>query len=358
MSGSQIIDKPIGTPTLADFFPWQAAAGGTGSTQRVTLQNLITAGGAAPATAYDDVLFVGKIGNDSNAGTNPNTPFLTLGQAITAANSLGPAIDNRVLIQVLDNGVYSEDVEQPDHCSITGRYATLYGPLQLGDDAQFDWFRQRATSNSETMVVKPSDHTGTSYCEITEIDGTGPASNAAPGTGTLVNSFCVRNNANAGILFIRSPKIWVSKNGEGIGDSSTGQGHMHARVEDLYLAGDGALGVAANIVNSSIILFFGHIREFGGSFSGTTGIKMGSSGVCVAIGMQIVCNEPYDVTTNSNRSLRLVCPDIQGTPTGTAEIEFSNRRIVAPDLPTSASGLPAGSVWVDTGAGNVLKVVT
>lgn len=26
-------------------------------------------------------------------------------------------------------------------------------------------------------------------------------------------------------------------------------------------------------------------------------------------------------------------------------------------LPTSATGLPVGSVWVDTGAGNVLKVV-
>lgn len=26
-------------------------------------------------------------------------------------------------------------------------------------------------------------------------------------------------------------------------------------------------------------------------------------------------------------------------------------------LPTSATGLPSGAVWVDTGAGNVLKVV-
>ncbi len=26
-------------------------------------------------------------------------------------------------------------------------------------------------------------------------------------------------------------------------------------------------------------------------------------------------------------------------------------------FPTSAAGLPSGSVWVDTGAGNVLKVV-
>ena len=36
---------------------------------------------------------------------------------------------------------------------------------------------------------------------------------------------------------------------------------------------------------------------------------------------------------------------------------ISGTTITLSDLPTSAAGLPSGSVWVDTGAGNVLKIV-
>lgn len=35
----------------------------------------------------------------------------------------------------------------------------------------------------------------------------------------------------------------------------------------------------------------------------------------------------------------------------------TNSTLTLTQLPTSAAGLPSGSVWVDTGAGNVLKVV-
>jgi len=37
------------------------------------------------------------------------------------------------------------------------------------------------------------------------------------------------------------------------------------------------------------------------------------------------------------------------------DIVGSSLRIMA--LPTSAAGLPSGSIWVDTGAANVLKMV-
>lgn len=36
---------------------------------------------------------------------------------------------------------------------------------------------------------------------------------------------------------------------------------------------------------------------------------------------------------------------------------FHTNRLVLTNLPTSAAGLPAGAVWVDAGAGNVLKIV-
>lgn len=300
------------------------------------------------APSYTRTLFVAKHGNDSNDGANPARPFATISAAITAANTLGPAVDNRVSIAVVDNGVYSEDVEQPDYCDIEAPLATLYGNVELGDNTQFNWFRVRPTANSQTLAQKAGSHTGTTYCRIVEVDGTGATSGQASGQGSITNTFCFKNSANAGILFLWTPKIWVPQNGEGIGDSSTGQGHMHVYAQDLYGAGDNALLVAGNIVNSSIVVIFGHMLEINGA-TGVVGIKMGSSGDCYAMGTQIKLpsGTPYDV--NVNRNLRITCPDIQGTPIGNAQVEFSNRRIIAPDLPTSATGLPSGAMWNDSG---------
>lgn len=51
------------------------------------------------------------------------------------------------------------------------------------------------------------------------------------------------------------------------------------------------------------------------------------------------------------RQLRLLVNQIN------ADGPLRGTTLTLTDIPTSAAGLPSGSVWVDTGAGNVLKVV-
>ena len=63
--------------------------------------------------------------------------------------------------------------------------------------------------------------------------------------------------------------------------------------------------------------------------------------------------ETYDAKyfNETIRTLNLYFRLLQNSgPVVASTIQLTN-------LPTSATGLPTGSVWVDTGAGNVLKVV-
>jgi hypothetical protein len=336
------------TPADDDYLPIQGSAGGTGSTKRTSIAAIRD--GVSFAT-YQRTLFVGKHGADTNDGTNPQTAFLTIGAAITAASALSPGLYSRVSIVIVDSGEYAENIAQPDYVDIDGPLATVRGTVTLGDEVQLRLFRISATANGTTLLDKTSGD-NTSFCYINEVDGTGATGAEQPGQGSIVNTFCVKNTSSPGIFFLFTPKIWVPQNGEGIGDSTVGQGHLHVNVEDLYLAGDNALGIAGNIVNSSLIVRFGHILETG-SHSGTVGIKMGSSGDCYAVGTQIIADTVWDV--NVNRNLRIVCPDTQGSYIGVPQVAFTDNYVVAPSLPTSASGLPTGAFWND---GGTLKIVT
>ncbi len=66
---------------------------------------------------YVNTLFVGKNGSNSNSGTKPTEPLLTIGAATTAAAALAPTEADPVGIIILDSGVYVEAVTLPDYVS-------------------------------------------------------------------------------------------------------------------------------------------------------------------------------------------------------------------------------------------------
>lgn len=78
------------------------------------------------------VLYVGKHGNDSNAGTDPASPKLTISSAITAAS--GASSSNPYAIVVMDAGIYAENLvitSTYDWIFIDARYAELNGYIRL-----------------------------------------------------------------------------------------------------------------------------------------------------------------------------------------------------------------------------------
>jgi hypothetical protein len=186
------------------------------------------------------------------------------------------------------------------------------------------------------------------------IDGTGSAANVKAGLGTLTGVFNARNNASAGVLVVHGAQYYVGKNGDGVGDRSTGTGHIHVYADDIYNAGDGAIAVAGNITNSTIICYAGHIKDINGA-SGTA-VRVGSSGDVYLVTNETLCNTAYQI--NGSGGLYMISPFLSGAEIGTPSLLITNNRLIK-NWPTEADtgSLQTNDVYRDTTAGNVLKAV-
>ena len=94
-----------GTPVSADVLIIEDSADSF-IKKKATIGSLPSSGGGGWTQA--NTIFVGKHGNDSNAGSDPSAPKITISAAISVlsgASSTSPAV-----IKVMDGGIYSENL--------------------------------------------------------------------------------------------------------------------------------------------------------------------------------------------------------------------------------------------------------
>jgi hypothetical protein len=329
------------TPADDDYLPIQALAGGTGSTKRTSIAAIRD--GVSFAT-YQRTLFVAKHGADSNAGTNPTEPLLTLDAATTAAAALSPTTSDRVAIVALGAGIYTETVTLPSFVGLDARMSLIDGTLTIGEHNLVHLWRLRATADGQTLINKTSG-TGNSAVHISEVDGRGD-------TGTRDGVLCIDNQS--GILKVNSDIITVGLNGEGLGDGSPDFGHTHVHTRDLYAGGNGATLIRGSGGDAFVVVFADHILEIG-TLTGTTGIRISGPGDVTVITGQLKMTGGDAYNISGPGLLRLQAMEVEGNRVGDATIEFADDRITAGNLPTSSAGLPTGAFWNDSGT---LKVVT
>lgn len=224
----------------------QIAAGPQGPPGQQGLNGLNAPG----AVARVDTLYVGKHGDNTNTGATPDSAVLTISDAISKANALADG-SNRVRIEVLDGGTYTEgNMTFDDGIHLYAPDATLIGRIVIRDDTRITAHRIYNENNGFPTINKNSG-TSLAVVHINEIDGRGTS-------GTLTGKQLVRNQSS-GILFIKSEKMYVPEGGKGLGDQTNGIGHIHLFTDDLYLAGDGAIGIEGNNSSASIVAQIGHI---------------------------------------------------------------------------------------------------
>jgi hypothetical protein len=330
---SKISDLPLlGSLTTSDLVP--VVDVDSTITGRATIETV--RGPTAPS--YTRTLFVAKHGNDSNAGTHPNEPLLSLDAATTAAAALSPSEGDRVAIVVLGAGIYSETVTLPSFCGLDARMSLLDGTLTVGEYNLVHLWRVRATADGQTLINKTSG-TGSSALHISEIEGRGD-------TGTRDGVLCIDNQS--GILKVNSDIITVGLNGEGLGDGSADFGHTHVYTRDLYAGANGATLIRGSGGDAFVVVFADHMLELG-TLTGTTGIRISGPGdVTVITGqLKMTGGDAYNISGPGR--LRVQAMEVEGNRIGDATIEFSDNRITAANLPTSATGLPSGAFWNDSG---------
>lgn len=197
------------------------------------------------------VIYVGKHGNDTNDGLSIETAKLTFGNAITTASGISPAT-----VVCFDDGNYTENITLQTNVHIIAEGAILTGTVVGVDDSSIK-FRSQVIA---TGLIGVSKVAGTSYffVEIDDVFANGTAI-AVLGTANFINY---------------TWKRMTIENGFGIGDITSALQHMHIKGGDIYINGTGSAIARANA--GATVGRLDHILDIGGgngiAFNMTNGV--------------------------------------------------------------------------------------
>ncbi len=264
-------------------------------------------GGGGGAYSAQNVIYVAKHGADANAGDSQAAAKLTIGAAIAAAVAQTPSSSSRWVVYVEDAGRYVENVSLPQYVSLWAPRATLVGSsvaapaLQLADDANAALRRLEGLNNA-TALAKVAGGTGVSRADIDRL------STGQSASGAL-------NLASGGVLMLFARTVMVAQSGVAVGDASAGGvGHTHVDIEDVYLGGNNAVGIARSAAGS-IVGRVAHILETGLGIGNGTGISIPTGTVELMV-CELNVTTAYNVAVGA--TLRLFVGFISGTETAPA----------------------------------------
>jgi hypothetical protein len=305
--------------------------------------HVVDATGAAPFD-YEQTIFVGKHGNDSNDGLNPASAKLTFGSAITAASALTPGASNRIAIVCLDGGTYSGAIVIPSYVHVHARGATFTNEVELGNDSSLV---ANAVESSDARCI---DLAGERIVvDVLRVKPTGSS-----GIGVFNNG--ASNVARVGRIEV------AGSGGFGIIAGNSSSRRLEVLVGEILLQNNTTTGIyCTSGVVSGVV---GRIIE-DGTYSTTRAIYAGAgSGVFKLFVGEIIADTAADVNTGE---LDLVAGTVSGTTTGTTlnvlsadHVNDDDRHLTWPlSIPeTSAPGTPAANtayLYLDSADGD-LKV--
>jgi hypothetical protein len=309
MANTKISDlTPASGVTADDLLPIVNDPGGTPATQKATAAQMLAYIQSNLYTATR-VVYVATWGNDADAGSNLNQPKLTIASAITAASALIVGGAPAVRVDVLDGGTYTETLTVPTLVHVFAPAATFVGVVSIDALASFTINTHFSPSTNALMAQHTGTNTGPAIYRCDVSDGRGVS-------GTVTGSHNVANIAGTGKnMFAEIGICYVAQAGQGCRDTSGGFGHIHFRAQDLYLAGNSAVGIAGNNAASTIIALIDHIIELG-TPTGTIAIQATASTAVITVTCgEIIADTAYDIIAGAQ--LYLNCPRISGTRTGT-----------------------------------------
>lgn len=283
----------------------------------------LDSGGVVPTAQLPDpaltpsasTVYVAKHGSNADDGLALDRPKLTLGAALTAAAALLVAGAPGVRVEVVDGGEYTENITVPSQVYVNASAATLRGTVGMDAGAEVFVDRQFSTSDNQALVTLDNAGEGPAIFQCNVQDGRGH---------TGVQN--VRNIGGGGKnLFARVGIMYVGVDGVGVGDFTSGFGHIHVEIEDLYLGGSGGVGISAGALGGPnaayIVGIIHHILPITPEPASTTAIRLSNAAAVVRlVAAEVRAVTAYDITAGS---LNLMTPFIEGARVGTPVFELS-----------------------------------
>ena len=253
-----------------------------------------------------NIIYVGKHGNDANDGFTIEKAKLTFGAAITAALAIAPAA-----VVCLDAGTYTENITMQPGVNLDAENATLAGTITTTDNA--DVHLHAINLSAGTAITKPVGDTGISRFEIDEIILTGTAGGIFS-QGGQVNLKCKTIQIENGAVVVDLSTDEVNLEVENILITGAGTGMIAIPGAQVYgeiqQIENGGVGTGTAVAN-----FGGEIDLYCNKISTTTGVTC-TSGTTNLNANFINSTTAYNVS--SGATLNLTINDLIGTKTAAA----------------------------------------
>ncbi len=283
------------------------------------------------------IIYVGKHGNNANDGKTPDRAKLTIGAAITAAGT--PANEAAaVTVKVLDAGTYTENLVGVQWVHIFAPYAHIIGDHTVGPNQV--WTIGHAESSSgDTVFDRSQAGVGGTIVNVDRM--TLAPNGVAPTWGFNCQSDRMTARVNHVVI-----------NGIGVIGGATGSGH-----ELVIDIGHAKLTAGASTCYGFLVSGGGKIIAKVGWLEGdanTTGLWVTNGEINAIIG-RLTCGIAYNVV--AGHTLRLTVGELTGTETApdTANVRVTKaerNNYSATTNPTvtddTSDGYTAGSRWLNT----------
>lgn len=253
------------------------------SSAQTTLRDNTTAAGDwfidNPAQCnQDQIIWVGKHGNDQNDGRSLCEAKLTFNGAIAAAESLTPSETNRIVVRCVDNGGYVENVViGTEYINIQAPSASV-GSLKLGDNNGVLLGRIDCTSG---IAFEKNQGSELSYAVVGAIVSEG--------------SHGILNTSTGGLNV--EVEIFSQYSQFGLGDDTSEMGITHADIQDWDLWND-STGIARGAAGQTTVRF-GFMTQRSGSCLAV----QADAGDIYIIGPNITADTIYNVGAGGNLSM-------------------------------------------------------
>jgi hypothetical protein len=142
-------------------------------------------------------MYVGKHGSDSNDGKSPENAKLTIGAALTACSPRSSS--SRWRVEVIDGGIYNEDVVHKQYTVINAPAATLQGYLDVAQDGGCRFYKIAPDNATNNSAIYYNDSNGEAWVEVELVEAYSSAA-----------SRCVRTEAGGSAKL--SVKIGTARN--------------------------------------------------------------------------------------------------------------------------------------------------
>jgi len=225
-----------------------------------------------------NIIYVGKHGNDANDGLTIEKAKLTFANAITAAFAIAPAA-----VVCLDHGTYTENLTLLAGVTIYAPDAILTGSIDLVDDSCINFFRINVATGA-TGILK-SAGAGMACVEVGEI--------VCAGTGDA----CV---PNSGTLYLNFDYIEVI-DGNGIGDFTSAATNLYFYGDEIVCTNAAANGIAVGPTTLTTG-YVGTITGAGRGINATGNCRVNANQINTTLGIRV-----------NNGDLEVFCNELIGT---------------------------------------------